>query len=88
MPQVAPGTSVGGALVELTRKGKGCVMVTSGSTLYGIFTDGDLRRALQSHGGRLTDMAIDEVMTCTPRTCGATMLAVDALQVCGICVAG
>ena len=83
MPQVTPGTTVGEALVELTRKGRGCVLVThGGSTLHGIFTDGDLRRALQSHGGRLTDMVIDEVMTRTPRTCGATMLAVDALQVC------
>lgn len=83
VPQVCPGTTVAEALVELTRKGRGCVMVTRNSRLCGIFTDGDLRRALQSHGGRLMEKSIDEVMTRTPRTCGGGTLAVDALQVGG-----
>lgn len=81
MPQVAPGTTVGEAIVELTSKGRGCVMVTQDRALCGVFTDGDLRRALQRYGGGLIDMAIDEVMTRTPRTCRAATLAADALQV-------
>lgn len=94
MPCVAPGTTVGDALVELTRKGTGCLLVVQPgcvasvearrtTLLCGIFTDGDLRRALQNHGGQLMGMAIDEVMTCTPRTCCPSALAVDALRVCG-----
>ncbi len=93
MPCVPPGTTVGDALVELTRKGTGCLLVVqpdsrSGGTashlkrnLCGIFTDGDLRRALQNHGGQLMSMAIDAVMTCTPRTCQPDALAVDAMRV-------
>lgn len=40
-------------LGELTAKGVGCVLVVSDShTLLGTFTDGDLRRALQSRGAQ------------------------------------
>ena len=40
-------------LGELTAKGVGCVLVVSGGgALQGTFTDGDLRRALQSRGAQ------------------------------------
>ena len=40
-------------LGELTAKGVGCVLVVSGAgALLGTFTDGDLRRALQSRGAQ------------------------------------
>ena len=49
VPVVAPGALMPDVLVQLSAKGCGCVLVAdSEGSLLGIFTDGDLRRALQS----------------------------------------
>jgi len=84
---VSPDATVSEVLVAITgvprskgRAGAACV-VDGGGRLVGFFTDGDLRRKLQEHGGNLLSMSIREVMTKNPTTIKVGSLAVDALRV-------
>lgn len=68
-------------LVELSNKKSGCIMIVDGAMkLLGLFTDGDLRRALQKHKAEALSLPIEELMTKTPRTIAPTALAYDAMQ--------
>ncbi len=50
-PTVLPTETVSDALIKMTESGLGCVsVINENSNLLGFFTDGDLRRKLQSHG--------------------------------------
>lgn len=79
IPKVAEDTLLREALVEMTRKGFGMTsVIDAGGRVAGVFTDGDLRRAL--------DRSIDvhcahmrEVMTRQFKSIGAEMLAAEAL---------
>ena len=81
LPQVRRGTSLRDALLEMTQKGLGmtAVLETDGQ-LAGIFTDGDLRRALDK-GVDVRDARIDDVMTPHGKTARAEMLAAEALKI-------
>lgn len=73
--------TVGETLTELSVKGAGCLLITDlHNHLLGIFTDGDLRRALQRHGGEVLHKKLEDVMTTTPRTIEADLLAFSALE--------
>ncbi len=66
------------ALVEMSRKRLGMTaVVDADGVLIGLFTDGDLRRALDSALDVRT-AKIADVMTRNPRTIGADQLAVEA----------
>ncbi|MGV8844295.1 MAG: KpsF/GutQ family sugar-phosphate isomerase [Pseudomonas sp.] len=81
LPQVQSGTSLKGALLEMTEKGLGMtVIVDAAGQLAGIFTDGDLRRALD-RGIDVRDAGIDAVMTPHGKTARAEMLAAEALKI-------
>jgi arabinose-5-phosphate isomerase len=81
MPIVAPDTRVVDALLEMTRKGLGLTAVTDDAgRVLGIFTDGDLRRALD-RGAEVLHQPVGEVMTRHCRTIGADTLAAEALRV-------
>lgn len=68
-------------LVELSNKRCGCVMITNDQQhLLGIFTDGDLRRALQNNGPAALESTMGALMTKTPRWIEANELAWAALQ--------
>lgn len=68
-------------LVELSNKRCGCILIVDEQNqLSGIFTDGDLRRALQSHGSDALDILVGKVMTTTPRWINADELAWKAVQ--------
>ncbi len=79
MPLTTPGTAMGEALLEMSRKGFGVVGVVddAGGRLLGIVTDGDLRRHMEGLLGR----TVAEVMTQSPRTIATTALASEALGV-------
>ncbi len=80
MPQVAATVSLELGLVEMSRKGLGLTAVTDAAgVLIGVFTDGDLRRALD-RGVDLRSTTIDAVMTRNPRTVQPGHLAVDAVN--------
>jgi arabinose-5-phosphate isomerase len=53
-------------LIELSNKKCGClIVVDEGNNLQGIFTDGDLRRSLQSLGSSVLEKKVGELMTKT-----------------------
>jgi len=81
IPQCMPHELVGDVLVELSNKQCGCVLIVDEARhLLGIFTDGDLRRALQKYKGDLLSVQLQEVMTTTPRTVEAATLAYEAMK--------
>ncbi|MCC6172637.1 MAG: KpsF/GutQ family sugar-phosphate isomerase [Gammaproteobacteria bacterium] len=81
VPQVGPATPLAQGLVEMSRKGLGMtVVVDEGARVLGVFTDGDLRRALDAridvHAATMQD-----VMTRRCRTIGPRELAAEAVHV-------
>lgn len=68
-------------LVELSNKKCGCLIITDQEQrLEGIFTDGDLRRALQTHGTIALDWEIGKLMTRSALSIEADVLAFDAMK--------
>lgn len=68
------------AIVEISKKGLGIVVVLDGKKVTGVITDGDLRRALQKRVD-IYGMSISEIMTKTPYLIEDSKMAVDALRV-------
>jgi arabinose-5-phosphate isomerase len=81
IPKVKPDAPVSEGLFEMTRTGLGMTaIVDDHDTIIGIFTDGDLRRAID----RNTDFhgtAIDEVMTRGCKTVTQDILAAEAVRI-------
>ncbi|MFA6916265.1 MAG: KpsF/GutQ family sugar-phosphate isomerase [Parachlamydiales bacterium] len=68
-------------LVELSNKRCGCILIIDENrTLQGIFTDGDLRRTLQSYGPQALDTNVGAVMSTKPRWINPDELAWKAVQ--------
>jgi arabinose-5-phosphate isomerase len=79
IPLQPVGTRMSDALVEMSSKGFGCVgIVDDRGHLVGIVTDGDLRRHMRPD---LMTARVDEVMTQSPKTIGAHLLAGEALEI-------
>jgi arabinose-5-phosphate isomerase len=80
VPTLAEHDPVPLALAAMTRGGMGmAVVIDATGTITGIFTDGDLRRAMERLGDlRATKVA--EVMTRHPRSIGTRRLAVEAVE--------
>jgi len=80
MPLVKSGTNLGAALLEMSSKGLGITgIVDSNGELLGVFTDGDLRRALDQSLD-VHAIEIDKVMTRNCKTISANILAIDAFN--------
>ena len=78
VPLVSPDTCMDRALLVMTEKRFGCLgVVDQSGALYGIVTDGDLRRHM---GPELLSRAVRDVMTANPRTIEPDALAGDALR--------
>ncbi|MEZ5315022.1 MAG: KpsF/GutQ family sugar-phosphate isomerase [Chlamydiales bacterium] len=68
-------------LIDFSEKRCGClIVIDEQKELKGIFTDGDLRRALQAKGEKVLQEKIGDLMTNTPRSIDADALAWDAMQ--------
>jgi arabinose-5-phosphate isomerase len=82
IPVVNQHASLTTALVEMTRTGLGMTAVIDDSgQLLGVFTDGDLRRAVDDDDIDLRDTPVIRLMTSNPKTITADKLAVEAAQV-------
>jgi len=80
IPRVAETTSVKESLLEMSAKKLGMTTVSSSAgKVIGVFTDGDLRRFLDS-GQPLDDTRIDTVMTTTYKTIDKNALASEAAR--------
>lgn len=81
IPLCFPDDRLATALVELSNKRCGCILVADrNQKLMGIFNDGDLRRTLQKYGGKILDSSMEELMTSHPRSVDPDMLAWDAMK--------
>jgi arabinose-5-phosphate isomerase len=81
IPTVPPNASLTQALMEMTRKHLGMTaVIDSNRRLLGVFTDGDLRRALDDDGVDLRGATVAELMTRGPKTIGTDKLAIEAAQ--------
>jgi len=68
-------------LHELSIKRCGClVIVDEEKKLQGIFTDGDLRRSIQSKGPEALRCKLSELMTGAPKSISSKSLAIDAAK--------
>ena len=80
LPKVARDASLKAALLEITQKGLGMTaVVDAAGRVVGLFTDGDLRRALE-HPLDLRQAMIADLMTQNPKTIRADELAVAAVE--------
>ena len=81
VPRVGADATLSEALVEMSRKRLGMTAVVDGEgRLLGLFTDGDLRRALDDSDVDVRTTRIADVMTRSPKTIGSDALAVEAAQ--------
>ena len=80
LPRVDRDATLKAALFEMTQKGLGMTaVVDADGKVAGLFTDGDLRRALE-HPLDLQQSKIDDLMTRNPKTIRADELAVAAVE--------
>ncbi|WP_255988563.1 KpsF/GutQ family sugar-phosphate isomerase [Chitinolyticbacter albus] len=81
VPAVPCTVSLRDALLEISRKGLGMTaVIDNAEQLIGIFTDGDLRRALD-RGIDVHNTAVADVMTRNPVTIEAEQLASEAVAI-------
>ena len=81
IPRISSGAMMDDALMEVTTKGLGMTSVLDEEdALVGVFTDGDLRRALDNEID-IHQTPIEEVMTPNPVTIDREILAAEALHI-------
>jgi arabinose-5-phosphate isomerase len=81
LARVTSGSKVKDAMMAMTGARSGCVAIADADgKLFGIFTDGDLRRHLIDTPN-ITELSIDSVMTINPITLTPNQLAVDILKI-------
>lgn len=80
VPQVGPDAEFTALMREMSRKGLGAAAVTEADgRLLGVFTDGDLRRLIET-GVDLRALKAKDVMHAKPRTIGQDALAAEAAE--------
>ncbi len=81
LPVVRKNTILKEALLTMTKKRFGCIIVVDEkSRLCGIFTDGDLRRLIEKNANPFS-LKVSSIMISNPKTIKAEELAVNALSV-------
>ncbi|MCX8051081.1 MAG: KpsF/GutQ family sugar-phosphate isomerase [Chlorobi bacterium] len=78
IPIVSPDASFREAIIEISRKGLGCVCVITEGRLVGIITDGDVRRTLERYED-IRPIRVADVMTPNPITIAPDALLGEAL---------
>ena len=76
IPLINPNATLSDALLEMTKKGLGMVLIHENMNLIGIYTDGDLRRTLEKTQN-LNDLKINDVMT---KDCSAILDSEPAIK--------
>ena len=80
IPQVLPHAALGEVMRQMSAKGLGATaVVDTQNAILGIFTDGDLRRLVET-GADLRSLTAQAVMHANPRTILQTALAVEAVE--------
>jgi arabinose-5-phosphate isomerase len=85
LPVVSPDDDFGRLMQEMSAKGLGAAAIVDASNqVLGIFTDGDLRRAIE-RGVDLRQVRARDVMHANPRTISAHALAAQAAELMETC---
>jgi arabinose-5-phosphate isomerase len=79
IPIVSVETSLLDSLLVMSQKALGMVLIADNNKLIGIFTDGDLRRAIESNTN-FQELTIQKVMTRNCKSIGANEPALKALE--------
>ena len=80
VPMVSRHTTLAEGLMEVTSKGLGMTaIVDNAMQVLGVFTDGDLRRALD-RAADLHTTRMEQVMTAGPKSVHPTTLAAEAVH--------
>ena len=80
IPKVAADAMLTSAILEMSKKGLGMTAVVGGDNLLlGVFSDGDLRRTLESQDS-IRSLYVRDVMTKNPKTISQDKLAVEAAE--------
>lgn len=81
LPICRPNDRLMDKLHELSVKKCGCLLVCDEEgILKGMFTDGDLRRAIESKGSDALQMPLSQLMIRMPLTISSSLLAIDAMH--------
>jgi len=80
IPRVASDATLSQIIASINRQNLGFTLVTTGDTLLGIITDGDLRRALES-GNDIYGCKSEDLMTRNPLTIRDNRTAAEALEI-------
>ncbi len=81
LPISHPSQKLSNVLEIFTEKRCGCLLITDEENhLLGIFTDGDLRRALQEHGSKILDLQLKDLKRTTPKVILSKKMAWEAMQ--------
>jgi len=81
IPAVGPEVKLRDGLMEMTQKGLGMTaIVADDAKVLGIFTDGDLRRALDA-GADVHTTLMSETMQTNCKTTGPDILAAEAVHI-------
>ncbi len=82
LPIASPEARLSEVLAELSNKKLGALLITDEQmNLLGIFTDGDLRRALKNQGADVLEKTMQELMTINALTIEKGKLAWEALKI-------
>ncbi|WP_163195534.1 KpsF/GutQ family sugar-phosphate isomerase [Clostridium thermarum] len=80
IPMISKGSLLTEAIIEIGKKGLGVVsIVDNDGYLFGILTDGDIRRIIAKKID-VYSVDVDSVMTTTPKYVSKEILAIDALK--------
>ena len=80
IPAVKANATLSTTLMEITRKGMAMTAIVDDQfRVIGVFTDGDLRRMIESQQD-FSSMSMDQIMHRQPHTIGPDQLAVDAVH--------
>jgi len=82
IPTLTKAASLKAAILMLTKTRKGCVLITDGGQkIEGIFTDGDVKRVLQTEEKGVLDKSIGDLMTKTFISIPQGITAWEAVQI-------
>ena len=79
VPIVAPETDIKQVIIEISQKMLGVTAVLDGERIVGVITDGDIRRMLSRYE-EIKGLKARDIMSTSPKTIDAAVLAVDALD--------
>jgi arabinose-5-phosphate isomerase len=79
-PQVEPNSTLSEVIIEISSKRLGTTVVTDKEEVFGVITDGDLRRMLEK-GIELNGVVAQDIMSINPKCINKDALAAEALGI-------